>query len=208
MALRWMTFVDGENFTIRGPKVAGAAGVRLQGPDLWQKDRFLWANSPTSPGTVLPHTAHRLSRSAWYYRFARPSGMEQDCFRATYYTGVPHSAVDETTERLLKIGFLPKVFVKARNRASKAVDIALATDMLTHTFRRNFDVAVLVAGDGDYLPLVQEVQRLGKRVQVAFFAENGLSDDLRRAADDFFDMTDAFLRGWRAHLHWLEQQSH
>lgn len=134
--------------------------------------------------------------------------MEQDCFRATYYTGVPHSAVDETTERLLKIGFLPKVFVKARNRASKAVDIALATDMLTHAFRGNFDVAVLLAGDGDYLPLVQEVQRLGKRVHVAFFAEVGLSDDLRKSADDFLDITYSFLQGWRKHLEWLESQSH
>jgi uncharacterized LabA/DUF88 family protein len=49
-------------------------------------------------------------------------------------------------------------------------------------------VAVLVTGDGDYLPVVEEVKRFGKRVVLAFFehSEAGLSPELRRAADEFY----------------------
>ena len=47
--------------------------------------------------------------------------------------------------------------------------------MLSHAFRDNYEVAVLVAGDGDYVPVVQEVQRLGKIVFVWFFENEGLN---------------------------------
>lgn len=47
----------------------------------------------------------------------------------------------------------------------KCVDISLATNMLYYAMLPNvFDVAILVAGDLDYLPLIQQVRRLGKRV--------------------------------------------
>ena len=39
-------------------------------------------------------------------------------------------------------------------------------------------VAVLVAGDGDYVPLITEVKRLGKVVYVVFFNDYGLSTEL------------------------------
>jgi uncharacterized LabA/DUF88 family protein len=37
----------------------------------------------------------------------------------------------------------------------KGVDIQLATDMITHSFKNNYDVAVLVAGDTDYVGALQ-----------------------------------------------------
>jgi uncharacterized LabA/DUF88 family protein len=62
------------------------------------------------------------------------------------------------------------VFKKDKQgRKTKGVDITLTRDMLSHAFRGNYDVARLIAGDGDYLPLIEEVKRLGKRVQVCFF---------------------------------------
>jgi len=47
--------------------------------------------------------------------------------------------------------------------------------MLSHAFLNNYDVATLIAGDADYVPLVEEVKRLGKVVYVLFFVSNGLS---------------------------------
>ena len=73
---------------------------------------------------------------------------------------------------------------------------ALTKDMLSHAFRDNYEVAVLVAGDGDYVPVVQEVQRLGKIVFVWFFENEGLNPKLKLAADHFFDFTPHFLRSW------------
>ena len=51
------------------------------------------------------------------------------------------------------------------------MDIQLATDMLSNGFSDNYDIAILVAGDADYVPLIEEVQRLGKLVYVTFFRQ-------------------------------------
>jgi uncharacterized LabA/DUF88 family protein len=61
---------------------------------------------------------------------------------------------------------------------AKGMDIALAKDFLSHAFLDNYDVAVLVAGDGDDVPLITEVKRLGKVVYVVFFNDYGLSTEL------------------------------
>jgi len=78
------------------------------------------------------------------------------------------------------------------------VDIALAKDFLSHAFLDNYDVAVLVAGDGNYVPLIIEVKRLGKVVYVVFFHDFGLSTELHSAADMFFEMGQFFLERWQA----------
>jgi uncharacterized LabA/DUF88 family protein len=70
--------------------------------------------------------------------------------------------------------------------------------MLSHAFLDNYDVAVLVAGDGDYLPLVREVQRLGKRVYVAFFESSGLNPELSLVADGFHALDGLLFSTWAA----------
>ncbi len=50
----------------------------------------------------------------------------------------------------------------------KCVDIALATSMLFNASMPNaYDVAIAVAGDQDFKPVLQSVRRLGKRVAIA-----------------------------------------
>lgn len=64
----------------------------------------------------------------------------------------------------------------------KAVDTLLAVDMLVGAFDRTYDLALLVAGDADFVPVVEEVRRRGRWVVVGA-EEETLSADLRRAAD-------------------------
>jgi uncharacterized LabA/DUF88 family protein len=59
--------------------------------------------------------------------------------------------------------------------------------MLTHAHRRNYDIAVLVAGDEDYVPLVEAVKNEGCQVAVWALA-SGLSPALRHASDHFWDI--------------------
>jgi uncharacterized LabA/DUF88 family protein len=97
--------------------------------------------------------------------------------------------IKETAEALKKAGIeAPRVFKKTKDRGSKGVDIALATDMLGHAHRKHYDLAILVAGDGDYVPLVEAVQREGALVHV-WFLQNGLSPSLQMAADGYADIT-------------------
>jgi uncharacterized LabA/DUF88 family protein len=49
----------------------------------------------------------------------------------------------------------------------KAVDVALAVDMVRMADRNEYDVAYLLAADGDYTPAVEAVMGAGKKVFAA-----------------------------------------
>jgi uncharacterized LabA/DUF88 family protein len=55
----------------------------------------------------------------------------------------------------------------------------------------NYDVAILVAGDGDYVPLVRAVKGEGARVHVWAFS-SGLSPKLKMEADHFVALDQFF----------------
>jgi uncharacterized LabA/DUF88 family protein len=66
-----------------------------------------------------------------------------------------------------------------------------------------------MAGDGDYVPLVEQLKRLGKRVVVSFFSEGaGLSTALKRSADEYFDITHLFGQAWKDQLVDIEKPSY
>jgi len=80
----------------------------------------------------------------------------------------------------------------------KGVDIQLATDMITHSFKNNYDVAVLVAGDNDFVGAIQSVKDNGKNVEVALFGKERTSYRLRMVADKVITINSKFLRGcWK-----------
>ena len=74
----------------------------------------------------------------------------------------------------------------------KGVDVKLATDMLLHASRENYDVAILVSGDTDFVDVVQGVKDLGKNVEIALFDPRG-SRELRSVADDVIEITSTYL---------------
>ena len=80
----------------------------------------------------------------------------------------------------------------------KGVDIQLATDMITHSFKNNYDVAVLVAGDNDFVGAIQSVKDNGKNVEVALFGKERTSYQLRMVADKIVTLNARFLKGcWK-----------
>ncbi|MGH7487853.1 MAG: NYN domain-containing protein [bacterium] len=122
--------------------------------------------------------------------------------RAYYYTSMPHENAKIVTNARLRIreaGFEPRVFPR-RSGKSKAVDLALATDVLTLAGEHQYDVAVIFAGDGDYVPVVEAVKRLGRHAVIGFFEGEGMSDDLKIAADDFVDLEPLMVARWRGFL--------
>ena len=48
----------------------------------------------------------------------------------------------------------------------KGVDVALALETLELTLLKNYNVVVLIASDGDYVPLIRKLNALGTRVMV------------------------------------------
>ncbi len=71
----------------------------------------------------------------------------------------------------------------------KEVDIMLATDMLSMAHMNTYDTAVLVSGDSDFSYTVEEVQRIGKRVENATFKKTS-SYQLRKVCDRFLLLDD------------------
>ena len=76
-----------------------------------------------------------------------------------------------------------------KRRQQKAVDVLLAVDMLVGAHRLIYDLAVLVAGDADFVPVVEEVRREGRMVLVVANRAS-LSDGLRRSADRAHELND------------------
>src|SRR3989344_3993659 len=54
--------------------------------------------------------------------------------------------------------------------AVKGDDIHIATDMLSSAYENKYDVAIIVSGDGDFVPVIKKVQKLGKKVENAYFS--------------------------------------
>ena len=81
----------------------------------------------------------------------------------------------------------------------KGIDVQLTTDMLTHSFKNNYDVVILVAGDSDYVGALQAVKDNGKHVEVALFGKRGTSWQLRNVADRVVTLNKQFMRGcWKS----------
>jgi uncharacterized LabA/DUF88 family protein len=173
--LRWMVFVDGENLSIRGQELCGKNDIPVDEKNEHMRDVLLW------PRNIACRHATKWSIPNWM--------MEQAAVRSHYYTSVVGaSRIHEVEDRLKALNFEPCVFQKNKQGKTKGVDISLARDMLCHAFRDNYDMAVLVAGDRDFVPLVEEVKRLGKIVVVAFIGADrgGLSRELRVSSDWFW----------------------
>ncbi|OIO21931.1 NYN domain-containing protein [Candidatus Micrarchaeota archaeon CG11_big_fil_rev_8_21_14_0_20_47_5] len=64
--------------------------------------------------------------------------------------------------KILKAGKEPEFKVKGD-------DIHLATDMLSMAYEHLYDTAILVSGDGDFVPLVRKIRKLDKKVENAYF---------------------------------------
>lgn len=157
---RSMIFIDGTNALVRLSSVANL--------------KFRADTPPRTAIDLIDKLVRMHSRSrSWdvirRYWFASYSG--NDVYRK------------DLSSFLRSKQFEPVLF-KRRSGREKGVDIALTMSMLVNAFNQNYDFALLFAGDEDYLGLVNEVKRYGPRVVGAFF-ENGLSEELSLACDNF-----------------------
>jgi uncharacterized LabA/DUF88 family protein len=169
---RAMIFVDGENLSAR------------YGDALKERNQRSAPDTTYLPGVLV-------WRSSWQLSSGLPTVV-----RSYYYTSVRGDAQKiSEAEAMLKAARIhaPRVYARGRSGRSKQVDVALSTDMLMHATRQHYDLAVLVTGDADFIPLIRAVQAYGVSVQV-WALSNGLSPELPVAADKFINL-DPFLLG-------------
>ena len=70
---------------------------------------------------------------------------------------------------LIHAGIEPKFAAMAQSQREKGIDVALAIEALQAALSDTIDLAVLVTGDGDFVPLARALMRHGVRVGVVYF---------------------------------------
>lgn len=115
---------------------------------------------------------------------------------AYYYVGVSSDAPPLVEGFLKGLELRPGYFVRREPRVrrtghcsacgadheyttEKRVDTRLVAELIQYAANGAFDAAVLVSGDDDFVPAVEAVNALGKRVWVATWSSDELSSDLR-----------------------------
>jgi hypothetical protein len=81
--------------------------------------------------------------------------------------------------RVRRTGHCPSCAVDYEYTTEKRVDTRLVAELIQYAANGAFDAAVLVSGDDDFVPAVEAVNALGKRVWVATWSPDELSSDLR-----------------------------
>src|SRR6266853_6894982 len=70
---------------------------------------------------------------------------------------------------MMHAGVEPKYLPMSQKLGEKGVDVALAVDALQVGLDGKIDIAVLVTGDGDFVPLVRALNKQGVRVLGVYF---------------------------------------
>jgi uncharacterized LabA/DUF88 family protein/cold shock CspA family protein len=86
--------------------------------------------------------------------------------------------------------YLPLRYGENNILQEKGIDVWLALEAYELTIYKRFDVLVLVAGDGDYVPLVRKLNTLGTQVMLmswdySYYNENGLITETRTSRQLF-----------------------
>ena len=152
-------------------------------------------------GANLYATARSLDFEIDYRRLLRDFKQKSYLLRAYYYTALAddqeYSSIRPLIDWLDYNGYRvvtkpTKEFTDSlgRKKVKGNMDIELAVDMFEAA--EHVDHLVLFSGDGDFRSLVQAIQRKGRKVSVVSTLSVQppmISDDLRRQADNFIDLS-------------------
>jgi uncharacterized LabA/DUF88 family protein len=130
--------------------------------------------------------------AAWTYDFGRlydllcPTGERVG--RSILFGSKPPDN-DSIWQRVRDADFQVRTFNRSTiTNKEKQVDVALSTTMLddSYTYMKAAagDIAVLAAGDGDFIPTIRSLQSRGIRVRVVSWS-HAVSHELRDTADEF-----------------------
>ena len=102
-------------------------------------------------------------KKKWYNRLSKKSGY---IIKASFDKIAPSGAIE------------------------KKVDIKIAIDIISLAYEDAYDTAVLVSGDGDFIPVVKKIKELDKEVEVWAFKysmANMLKEELGQENINYID---------------------
>lgn len=175
-----MFFIDGENLTFRYQNMLSEGRVPAPGI-IHEPDIFIW-----HPALTL-QSALNVNRVSYYTSMkASLENIEsmKDKIGSIFYK---HGALGITESAQI----CPFIFKKEKQKdKTRKVDIQIVIDTMRYA-STSVDLIILVSGDGDYIPLIEEIMHKGKQVWVYTFS-SGLDKKLRYVPDEFFELDNLF----------------
>ena len=182
MIPKTLYLIDGENIAIRFSEMV-KAGSKAKSNTVYKEDvSFLWHPD-------LSRFTDMIFVRIGYYTTCVGDENKLDSLKklisgTTYSHFIDHKKYQGT--------LVPHVYKKQQNsQKTKSVDINLTIDALRHTYNKSIEHLVVLSGDGDFVPLFQEVMRQGVKVTVGAFSR-GLNPALLHATDSFLDLDTKF----------------
>jgi uncharacterized LabA/DUF88 family protein len=171
---RMMVFVDGENVVFNYQSLLKEGKIPRDSV-IHEPDIYAW-----EPKSIINPGLHELLRVK-YYTYA--TGNDE---RITNINNeIKSLSFTKNNDSKLPNNLFPVVFNKPKKSAQrKGVDIQMTVDILSQVYYNNIDTVYLIAGDGDYLPIIDEVIRMGKQIYLAAFSA-GLNKKLEHRVDLF-----------------------
>ena len=186
MPPRSILFVDGENLTFRFQEMVKAGHVP-RSDTVHSVDTFVWNSNVTRSRYDALDNVIRVH----YYTSAtgdhdKITTLQEELSRQTFVSPTPsgyhHGQV------------VPLVFKKlAQSKKTRNVDIQIVIDIMRYAFTDAIDRIYLASGDGDYIPLITEVMRRGKQVELLAFS-SGLNPALLPLVDRVHKLDDKFFK--------------
>jgi len=171
--------------------------IFIDGSNLYHSLKNIFGRTDLDIGKFCQRLLRRRKLIRIYYYNAKV-GMKEEPERyrhqQAFFAGINAIPYSE-----LRLGRLVYTNWPSVPPYEKGIDVQLTTDMLTHSYKNNFDVATLVAGDNDFVPALQALKDTGKHVEVALFGRGGTSRQLRGVADRVIMLNARMLHGcWKS----------
>lgn len=105
------------------------------------------------------HSDYKVVYSAWFQGLHKESSASEDKLR-----------LDRKRHHdLLHAGIEPKNVPMSETQGEKGIDVYMAVETLQVGLDDKIDIAVLVTGDGDFVPLVRALMKNSVRVLISYF---------------------------------------
>lgn len=103
--------------------------------------------------------SYKVVYAAWFQAISPAAGVTDDQLR--FDRNLHHD--------LMHAGVEAKYLPMSQSSGEKGTDVAMAVDALQAGLDKKIDIAALVTGDGDFVPLVRTLMKQGVRVLAAYF---------------------------------------
>jgi len=162
--------------------------IFIDGSNLYHSLRDLLGHARINYGKLVEKLSdgHELYRTYYYNALlnqqADPGGYQSQQRFLSTLRALPFFE--------LRMGILKQ---RGSTWVEKGIDVKVAVDMIGMAYQDQYDVAMLVSGDGDYVDCVKAVKAAGKHVVNAFFVSSQ-SQALRDTCDNWVCMDKDYLK--------------